>query len=803
MKNSKIKVHFFLLTFCCILPHFLYSQKEFTFSVSIYDKETKSPIPGVRINIHPLSKIILSDENGFSYYSLPYGEYDIDFHYIGYQKYKTSLFLDKNTNIEIELQPKTKDLEEVEVFADKKPTSSTISGGQITLEMKDIKTLPAFMGEVDIVKSIQLLPGVSSVNEGGQGFYVRGGGPDQNLVLIDDVPVYNASHLFGFFSVFNADAVSNATILKGSIPANFGGRLSSVLEIKCNDGSRSRIKINGGIGLIASRLSIEGPLKKGKGSFFLAGRRTYIDVLSKPFIPSSSSFYGSSYFFYDFNFKASYNLNPKNIITSTMYLGIDKFKYVNKTDAFNVEIPWGNKLASLQWKHKINHKLWTTTTTYATNYEFSFGSYQTDFSIALKSSIFDLGQKIHLNYTPTENHHFIFGVDYINHSFVPSSLSAKQENTELNTGIPQTLKSHETGIFISDTYKINPKIESIIGLRYSNFLFVGPFTRYNQNSSGIKDTIQYDKNQVISFYQGIEPRISINYKLKNESSFKLGYSFNYQYIQLTSLSALSLPTDIWYPSTDKVKPQQSFQLSIGYFKNVIKKSIEFSSEIYYKGMENLAEYKPGALPSDNITDNLDNLLTFGKGRSYGIEFFLRKSTGKINGWIGYTLSKTERLFETIQNNYFPAKYDRIHDLSVVGSYKHSDRWTFGLSFVYASGNTITLPSSWYLHEQSLLFNYYSRNSTRMNAYHRLDFSATLYDKATKIIHDIETGNEIEISKKIRYNWSFSIYNIYNHNNPFFLYMDAKGYLLQGNFKLIVKQVSLFPIIPSITWNFSF
>jgi hypothetical protein len=334
---------------------------------------------------------------------------------------------------------------------------------------------------------------------------------------------------------------------------------------------------------------------------------------------------------------------------------------------------------------------------------------------------------------------------------------------------------------------------------------VGPFTRYIKGGIGSQDTaINYAPGSLIKNYQGFEPRFSMRWMLPDKSSIKAGYAYNYQYVHLTSLSAVSLPTDIWFPSTDKAKPQTGWQGSVGYFKNFDDDKWETSVEIYYKGMNNLIEYKEGALPGDNINDNTDNLLVYGKGWAYGIEFFVKRTVGKFTGWIGYTWSKTERKFPDLnQGNIFPAKYDRRHDLSIVGTYTLNDRWTFSSAFIYATGNTLTLPTSWYVQEQNLLLNYGARNSTRMAPYHRLDISATWYDKAFKIKTDAITGQEIKVKKRFRQNWAFSIYNVYNRANPFFLFVDQDGELLDGDFKLAVKQVSLFPIIPSVTWNFEF
>ena len=803
--QQKRNLYFFsLLLISIITPFISFSQTFYTLTGTVQDKETSTTLPNVKLFVTPNKISELTDSSGYFFFSLPRGEYTIEIQSNGYKSERKTIVLQENTNLEIELIENTKQLAAAEVHVKKKNQVNDPSMGQIELEMKKIKTLPAFMGEVDILKTIQLLPGVSSVSEGGQGFYVRGGGPDQNLVLVDEVPVYNASHLFGFFSVFNSDAVKSGNLIKGGMPANYGGRMSSVLEIKTNDGDQQKINVKGGIGLISSRLTIDGPIKKGKGAFMLAGRRTYIDVLLKPFIPATSPFNGSAYFFYDLNFKANYTLSSKDKLFFSSYLGVDKFTFSNKTEGFNVEIPWGNKLAALRWNHQFSENLTMNATSYTTNYTFGFGSKQDVFSIALNSEIHDLGEKIEFTSTKFSKHKIKYGLEYIFHTFLPSSLSVEQDNTQFNVPSAQKLRSHESAIFLNDELEITEKWKVNLGLRYSMYQFVGPFKRNLQNTlPGQKTSIIYENGENIKTYGGFEPRISSRFLLKDKSSIKIGYAYNYQYIHLTSLSTLSLPTDIWLPSTEVASPQKGYQVSIGYYKNVWKDKVEISIEAYYKGMKNLIEYKPGALPQDNITNNIDNLLLFGSGKSYGIEFFIRKNIGKFTGWIGYTLAKTERYFPEIQKTPFPAKYDRRHDLSVVSSYELNDRWTFGAVFVYATGSTLTLPSSWYIHDQNLLFDYNSRNSTRMPSYQRLDISATRYDSPTKKVYNTEKEVFEDSKKRFRSNWSFSIYNVYNQANPFFLYLQGIGRVVQGNFNLKVRQVSLFPIIPSVTWNFSF
>jgi hypothetical protein len=782
----------------------IFSQKA-TISGYVTDSNNGEALIGAKIFIPSIKQGSITNNYGFYSLTLPLGKYTIEYRYSSFSTLTKEIDLTKDVTVNIELGAAVNNLNEVEINAKKGENVNSVQLGQVELEMEQIKTLPAFMGEVDVIKTIQLLPGVSSVSEGGQGFYVRGGGPDQNLVLVDEAVVYNAAHLFGFFSVFNADAVKSVNLTKGGMPANFGGRMSSVLEVNMNEGNNKSFKVKGGIGAISSRITVEGPLKKDKGSFILSGRRTYIDVIMKAAIPDTSPFAGTSYFFYDFNLKLNYKVTKKDRIFLSGYYGKDVFSFGNRQDDFSVKMPWGNGIASLRWNHLFNPKLFMNVTTTFTDYMFKFGSAQDQFRFSLNSGVRDLGAKVDFSYYPNAKHKIKWGADYIFHTFTPTSVSAESDSVVFDTGLAQKLYSHESAIYITDEFDLSENWKFNAGLRYSTYQHVGPFTRYIKGDIGTPDsTIEYGKGDLIKFYGGLEPRFSFRWLLPDKSSIKAGYSFNYQYVHLTSLSAVSLPTDIWYPTTDIAKPQNGWQTSIGYFKNFDDDKWETSIEAYYKGMNNLIEYKEGALPGDNVNDNTDNLLVFGKGWSYGVELFIKRCFGKLTGWVGYTWSKTERKFEDLnEGNPFPAKYDRRHDLSIVATYKLNDRWTFGSSFIYATGNTLTLPTSWYVQEQNLLFNYGSRNSTRMAPYHRLDLSATWYDKATKTKVDPTTGLKMEVKKRFRHNWAFSIYNVYNRANPFFLYVDNDGDFLTGDFKLSVKQVTLFPVIPSVTWNFEF
>ena len=795
-----------IFIFLFFLGQSTFAQENSTLSGTITDARSGETIIGAKVFFPEIRQGVTSNSYGFYSITIPADSHTVEIRVTGMETRTFLLDLSKNLELNVDMGGDIQEFEEIVVNAKADENTKSAQLGQIDLDIDQIKTLPAFMGEVDIIKTIQLLPGVSSAAEGGQGFYVRGGGPDQNLVLLDEAVVYNAAHLFGFFSVFNADAVKSVNLIKGGMPANFGGRMSSVLEVNMNEGNNKGYHIKGGIGAISSRLTLEGPIKKDRGSFIVSGRRTYIDLIMKAAIPETSPFYGSSYFFYDMNVKANYKISERDKIMFSGYYGKDLFSYANNEDDFQVDMPWGNGIMALRWNRILNDKLFMNVTGTFTDYQFSFISAQDEFQFSLNSGIRDYGGKIDFSYYANPLHKLKWGADYKFHTFTPMSVSAEQDTIEFDTGLAQKLFSHESAVYFLDEFDLTENFRINAGIRYSTFQHVGPFTRYIKGDgiSTQDSLVEYPSGETIQFYHGLEPRISMRWMLKDKSSIKAGYSYNYQYVHLTSLSAVSLPTDIWYPTTSIARPQKGWQASIGYFRNFLENMLETSLEIYYKDLRNLIEYKEGALPGDNVNDNTDNLLTFGRGYSYGAELFLKKTYGKFTGWVGYTWSKTDRIFEELnEGNPFPAKYDRRHDLSVVGTYKLNARWLFSASFIYATGNTLTLPTSWYVQDQDLLFNYGQRNSTRMPAYHRLDVGATLYSKEYKIVTDPATGENFKKKKRFRSNWAFSVYNIYNRANPFFLYVDNDGDFLEGNFEISVKQVTLFPIIPSVTWNFEF
>lgn len=788
-----------------LFPLCVEAQQKHTLSGYIKDASTGEFLIGAGVYIEQAQTGATTNVYGFFSITLPEGFYTIRCNYVGYQVYRDSFKLDADNRINIELTDNANVIKEVEVTGERSDQNTQSTDmGKLQLDIETVKSLPAFLGEADIMKTIQYMPGVQSGGEGNSGFYVRGGGPDQNLILLDEAVVYNASHLFGFFSVFNADAVKNVELTKGSMPANFGGRLSSVVDITMKDGNYQDYQLDGGIGLISSRLTVQGPIKKDTSSFIISGRRTYIDILMQPFIPESSAFKGSGYYFYDLNAKANWRINDNNRIYLSTYFGRDVFTYVNEDAGFNVRTPWGNSTASLRWNHLFNDRLFMNATAIFSDFNFAFEALQDDFEFKLQSGIRDFNQKIDFSYYPNPKHNIKFGSNYIYHIFTPSSASAEQGDVVFNTGDIQRIYAHEAALYVLDDFDINQRLRANIGLRYSAFFHVGGFTRFEKDQVGnsLSETV-YAPGELVQFYQGLEPRFSMRFTLDEHSSIKGGVAHNYQYVHLASLSSVSLPTDIWFSSSDIVKPQINTQYSMGYFRNFLKNTFETSVEVYYKDMNNLIEYADGAIPEDNVNDNVDNQLVFGTGYSYGVELFIKKRVGDLSGWIGYTWSKTMREFPDINNGEeFPAKYDRRHDLSAVLTYKLNPRITFGGVFVYATGNAITLPVERYFYEGNLVSNFGPRNSNRMADYHRADISVNVYDKEFKERYDPETGKTIQRKKRFRSEWNIAIYNLYNRANPYFIYFDNEGDIAEGTLDVAAKQVSLFPVLPSVTWNFS-
>ncbi|GAA4752529.1 TonB-dependent receptor [Flavisolibacter ginsenosidimutans] len=777
------------LGFLLLLASFFVSaQTKFTVNGYVKDSASGESIVGATVVID--GKSVGSNQYGFYSITLDSGEYDLTVSHVSYLSQSQRISLSQNLQQNIFLLPKAAALSEVIVYNRRRDVNVRAAQmGQIDLSVNQIKNIPAFLGEVDILKAIQLLPGVRNAGEGNAGFYVRGGGPDQNLIMLDEAVVYNTGHLFGFFSIFNSDAIKNTSLIKGGMPAQYGGRLSSVLDVQMKDGNSNRFVTEGGIGLIASRFSVQGPIKKDKASFIVSGRRTYVDALVKPFIKKTSNFYGSGYYFYDLNAKINYRFSDKDRLFLSGYFGRDVFAFHNAKLEFKADIPWGNSTATLRWNHVFNRKLFANTTLVYNDYNFSFGAAQNNFQIKLASGIRDGSGKIDFDYYPSGAHKIKFGGLATYHKFTPNVTSGRQDSIIFKPSNAAVKHAIENALYVQDDWDLSEKLKLNYGLRWSSFTQVGPYTKYVTDANQNKlDSTVYRDFQPVKTYNGFEPRATARYAVNSTTSIKASVTRNLQYIHLVSNAGTTLPTDLWVPSTFRVAPQKSWQYAAGLFKNFRNNEYETSVEAYYKTMQNQIEYREGYTPS--LIDPEEEFV-FGKGWSYGTEWFVNKVRGRLTGWIGYTLSWTWRKFPQLNNGEtYPAKYDRRHDLSVVATYEHSKKWKFGAVFVFATGNATSLPQRFYIINGVLTQEYSQINAYRLPSYHRLDLSATYTPQPKK-------------QKRLQSFWVFSVYNAYSRANPYFIYFSQEGSAFNGTLKVQAKQVSLFPVLPSVTWNFRF
>ena len=773
-----------------------FSQQNFTVSGDLKDSSNGETLIGATIRVlESKNSVTWSNQYGFYSLTLPIGEYTLMYSYTGFESKRVSINLTKNTLLNIQISPKIIFAKELTIKGereDKNIRSTEMS--RIEISSEKVKSLPVIFGEPDILKAITLLPGIKSGGEGSTGFYVRGGGPDQNLILMDEAVVYNPSHLFGFLSVFNTDAVKNVELIKGGMPANYGGRLSSILNVNMREGNNQKYQFNGGIGLIASRFTAEGPIKKNKSSFLLSGRRTYIDYLVKPFLPEQAK--GSGYYFYDLNFKMNYILGQKDKLFVSGYLGRDIFNFsspINKDVFFN--FGWGNSSATIRWNHIFNSRLFSNTCVIYNDYnlfnDFTFGN--SKFSV--RSGLKDWNIKSDFSLNLNQKHRIMFGFNYTFHTFIPGVASGNAGTITINEELSKQY-AHESAVYILDEWRINQRWSVNAGLRGVLFNRVGPYTLSQYDDNGQKTGVEtkWESGESIALYPRLEPRLNLTYIINDQSSIKSSYTLTYQFLHLATTSGAQFPFDLWLPSSAKIRPQEAQQYAIGYFRNLDNNSYEGSVEAYYKPMLNQIEFKPFSRLFFNA--NLENEMVFGKGLSYGLEFLLRKKVGRFNGWIGYTWSKATRQFDELNNGQeYYYRYDRTHDISVVLSYKFNDKWSGNFVFVFGTGNATTLPVARYAYrigfdqkENKPIFTFidvYDKvNSFRLPDYHRADISATYISKKTQ---------------KWESSWNFSIYNVYNRANPYFIYF------LPDIDKLEVKayMVYLFPILPSVSWNFKF
>lgn len=712
--------------------------------------------------------------------------------YLGYNSLVKELSLQENIQMNFPLQSANV-IDEIEIVGERfESIEEETQMSKIDVPIEQIKKLPALLGEVDVLKSLQLLPGVQSGGEGQTGLYVRGGSPDQNLVLLDGVPVYNVSHVLGIFSVFNADAIKNVTLTKGGFPARYGGRLSSVLEINMKDGNKKEFGGEGSIGIISSKLMVEGPIIKDKTSFILSGRRTYADIAARPFINLSnrgSDFnYNLKLYFYDLNAKINHTIDENNRIYLSFYSGSDVFGVTEKypDSRFFGGIAWGNIIGSLRWNHQFTPKLFSNTTLIFSDYQINFDVEVEDtfngiteaFSSRYFSGIQDFGAKVDFDYIPNPNHYIRFGASTTRHKYSPGALTLDLSFEDVNF---DTLIGH------SDIYSLEHDLYIEDDIQYGAF----------KANIGLHGNIFQTDEKV---YTSIQPRIGLRYLLGNKTSLKASFSTMTQNINLLTSEALSLPTDLWVPSTKRIVPQQSWQIAAGAAKS-FGDGYEVSLEAYYKEMNNVISFKPGASFLFDLNADWQDKVTQGFGESYGLELFLQKKKGKTTGWIGYTLAWNNRQFDEINGGEkFPFRYDRRHDFSAVVSHDLTERWSLSAAWIYGTGNAVTLPIYQYDIIDSRYSNWFNRNTIeslgsknafRMSSYHRLDLGAKFLGKQRK---------------HFQHYWSMGIYNTYNHNNPYFILADSEAVYEDGElvgFKPVFKEISILPIIPSLSFGLKF
>lgn len=762
----------------CFSTLMMAQQQSRSVSGTVKDKKNGELLIGVAVKVSDDPSInVVANEYGFYSLSLPEGNHTIIISYPGYKDFEQQINVDQNMKLDLFLsqeEQKSNTIDEVVVSGVKKDKNlSSAQMGTETLSIKNIEKLPVLFGEKDVMKTIQLLPGIKSNGEGSSGFSVRGGATDQNLILLDEAPVYNASHLLGFFSTFNSDALKDASIIKGNSPAQYGGRLSSVMDVKMKDGNNKNYNINGGIGLISSRLSVEGPLQKEKSSFIVSGRRTYADL----FLKSSKDYKDNKLYFYDLNLKANYLINENNRIYLSGYFGRD---VLGLGDTFNTD--WGNTTATLRWNSIINSKLFSNTSLIYSNYDYKIGLKNNGSEFNLNSKIQDWNLKQDFTWFAGNKHSVRFGLQSIYHTLTPSSASG----TIVNSFPRNPRYSWENALYINDDFKATDKLTINYGARLSLFSILGGDT-FNTYENGVLTESRYlEKGKFGKTYTNLEPRITANYRINEVSSVKGGYSRNTQNLHLLSNSSSGNPTDQWIGSSYSVKPEIADQISVGYSRNFNNNNYELNAEIYYKSMQNQIDFKNGAQIGFSTAADVESELLFGKGRAYGLELIAKKKSGKLTGWISYTLSKTERKINGINDNqWYNARMDKTHDLSVVATYQLNPKWTLSGLFLYSTGNAVTFPIGKYELNGQTIFQYNSRNADRMPAYHRMDLSATY---------------EPESNKRFRGSWTFGIYNLYGRQNAYTITFEDNP---NNPGTTRAMQTSLFRWVPNITYNFKF
>jgi hypothetical protein len=768
---------------CIFQIQFAIGQEKLVINGNLKDQATGEAIIRAVIRIEELPNLgVLSNEYGFYAIALPKGKYNLLITQLGYEKYKQQVTLEENISLNIFLKPANL-LKEVVVESGRKNDNLLKAQmGTETLNLNAISKVPVIFGEKDILKTLQLLPGVKSAGEGNSGFYVRGGGADQNLILLDEAPVYNASHLLGFFSTFNSDAIKDVTLIKGNAPAQYGGRLSSVLDVKMKDGNNQDYNVTGGLGLISSRVSIEGPLQKDKSSFIISGRRTYADV----FLLASETFKDNILYFYDFNMKANYKIDEKNKLFISGYFGRDELGLKN---TFGID--WGNKTGTIRWNRIVSSRLFLNTSLIFSDYNYNVKLKNGPTNFNINSNIKDLNLKQDYTFYVNPRNTLRFGFNSILHTITPTTFSG----TVISSNTKEGRNGLENAIYLSNYYKANNNLSIDYGMRLSAYSLMGGDIYNQYEGEKIINSIKIGKYSFGKTYLNPEPRITSNYRLNDEVSFKAGYARNVQHLHLLSNSTASSPSDQWIGNSYNIQPEIADQISIGYVQGFKKNNFELSTEVYYKNIQNQVDYKDGA--DINTVKDVESQLLYGIGRAYGLEFLLKKKEGQFTGWISYTLSKTERKINGINyNNWYNAKQDRTHDLAVVGVYTLNPRWSVSGVFVYNTGDAVTFPTGKYQiqgHSYGFqydiqgqtVYQYASRNANRMPTNHRMDLSVT-YDKKK--------------TKRIQESWNFSLYNVYGRENAYQINFQEDP---TDPTRTQIIQTALFRWIPSVTYQFKF
>lgn len=775
-------------------------QSKFTVSGEVSEKSSGETLIGATLVVNGAG-VAISNEYGFYSFDLTAGVYTLEVRYIGMETKLIELDLKANTVLNISLDSSSKTLSEVVVSSvAKNELIQSTEMGVKTLNAQVIKQLPSVLGEADVLRAIQLLPGVSTTSEASSGFNVRGGGADQNLILLDEATIFNATHLFGLFSVFNADVIKEAKLYKGGVPATYGGRLSSVLDVRQREGNSKKFVREIGIGLISSRALIEGPIgrakeEEAKGSFIVAGRRSYVDL----FTNLSEEFRNNKLFFYDLNLKTNYAINSKNRLYVSGYFGRDNFKLPGLVGA-----KWGNSSGTIRWTRTGGEKWFIQTSLIGSQYDYNLDNLRSGYEFSWKSNIINYNLRPRATYYLNDKTTIRFGADALYYNFRPGQISPLLESPIKAQTFQQNYAS-EVAFYVDNEQKLTSKLSIQYGLRASNFFRLGGerireyasatpltynevFNTYSQNT--ILGERQYRRGELISRDNGLEPRLNVRYKLSELESVKFGYNKMYQYIHLISNTTSPTPLDVWTPSGPYIDPQNADQFALGYFKNTKNGKFEISSETYYKSLNNITDFIDGADLLFN--ENIESQIAKGNGRSYGVELQISKTEGKFTGWISYTLSRSEAKVTGINNNeWYSTNSDQRHQLNLIGFYKLNKRLELSANFIYGSGRPVTYPSGKYQSNGLIVADFSSRNSGRLPDYHRLDISATLNPKE---------------DARIKGQWVFSIINVYNRLNAasiFFREISEINDVELATGTTEAVQIAYFPIIPSITYNFKF